>query len=102
MAKENPRQHDNKKGKRVRAMIITLLADLLFAVLAYYIARSILFFRLDNELPKKYLNIEVAIAAASVIITVVMLLIFDCYNAIWKYAGRVEFFKFMLAIIKRH
>lgn len=99
MAKENPRQHDNKKGKRVRAMIITLIADLLFAVLAYYIARSILFFRLDNELPKKYLNIEVAIAAASVIITVVMLLIFDCYNAIWKYAGRVEFFKFMLAYI---
>ena len=31
------------------------------------------------------------------IVTVAMLVFFDCYNTVWKYAGRVEFFKFVLA-----
>lgn len=86
--------------KRWRSILITVLCDTAFAVLAYYLARTIMFFKLDEaSQPLGYKDAEIAIAAAAIVITIVMFVIFDCYNALWRYAGRVEFFKFLMSYI---
>lgn len=86
--------------KRWRSILITVLCDTAFAVLAYYLARTIMFFKLDEaSQPLGYKDAEIAIAAAAIVTTIVMFVIFDCYNALWRYAGRVEFFKFLMSYI---
>ena len=84
------------KTKRIRGMIFTILADLVLCTVAFFISRTILLYR-DGVEPKGYLDSEMAVAITFVVVTVLMLLIFDCYNALWRYAGRVEFFKFLIA-----
>lgn len=93
-------KHDKpniSRKKRIRSIIITLALDICFAALAFFLARTILFFRLEE--PAGYAQNELAIAVVAVVVTVAMLVIFDCYNAIWRYAGRVEFFKFLFSYI---
>ncbi len=85
------------KRKRLLRTLLIMGVDLAFACLSYFIARSIMFFR--QPCPPGYAQNELAIAIAAVVVTIVMLVIFDCYNAIWRYAGRVEFFKFLLSYI---
>lgn len=86
--------------KRWGSILITVLCDTAFAVLAYYLARTIMFFKLDEaSQPLGYKDAEIAIAAAAIVTTIVMFVIFDCYNALWRYAGRVEFFKFLMSYI---
>lgn len=98
MSKTENKQHNkNIKARHVRKLILTVFLDTAFASLAYFLARTILFFRI--EMPKDFARVEPAIGAGVVIITVLMLVIFDCYNVIWKYAGRIEFFKFLLSYI---
>ncbi|MDR0426495.1 MAG: polysaccharide biosynthesis protein [Clostridiales bacterium] len=91
--KQKPGRHDAK------TTVILLLLDIAFAVFAFWIAREIIFFQIDLKEAGQYLAFELPIAVASVVVTVVMFVIFDCYNVIWKYAGRVEFFKFMFACL---
>ena len=93
-------KHDKpniSRKKRIRSIIITLALDICFAALAFFLERTILFFRLEE--PAGYAQNELAIAVVAVVVTVAMLVIFDCYNAIWRYAGRVEFFKFLFSYI---
>ena len=100
MAKKayKPITDSTRKKKRIRDIILTLFLDIAFAVLAFYLARTIMLFNLDTY-PEGYLKSELAIGIAAVVVTVVMLLVFDCYNAIWRYAGRVEFMKFLMAYL---
>ena len=97
MSKDKRDKGNRNKSRRIRSALLTLFLDISFAALAFFQARTILFFRLDE--PAGYAQSELAIAIAAVAVTIIMLVIFDCYNAIWRYAGRVEFFKFLLAYI---
>lgn len=85
------------KRKRVKAVAITFALDVLFAIASFVISRTILFFKVDE--PAGYAQNEIIIVTVSVIILLVMLVICDCYNSIWKYAGRVEFLKFLFAYV---
>lgn len=84
---------------KYRGIIITFVLDIAFAVLSYWLARTIIFFSDNVSIPTLYDQYEIAVAAIVIIITVAMLVFFDCYGAVWRYAGRVEFFKFLLAYI---
>lgn len=86
-------------SRRYRSIVITFLLDIAFAVFAYWLARTVMFYSEDVTMPDLYNRYELAVAAVVIIITVAMLVFFDCYNAVWRYAGRVEFFKFLLAYI---
>lgn len=93
------RKNNHSKLWRFVRIIAMLLVDVVSAVLAYYIARTIMFFKVDASLPNGYLNNEMIIATVSVSTLVIMLVLLDCYNSIWKYAGKVEFTKFLLAYL---
>ncbi len=97
MAKEENGNNQTNKRKRWRAIAITCLIDCLLASLAFFISRTILFFRIPE--PPGYSQNEVMIGVISVVVLLAMLVICDCYNVIWKYAGRVEFLKFLFAYI---
>lgn len=97
MSNEKNFNRNPNNRKRWRSILITLFCDIAFASLSYFLSRTIMFFQIDA--PNGYLQNEWAIALAAVVSTIIMLVIFDCYNAIWRYAGRVEFFKFLLAYI---
>lgn len=100
MKKREKEKTNSSAMKRWRSILITMLCDTAFAVLAYYLARTIMFFKLDEaSQPLGYKDAEIAIAAAAIVTTIVMFVIFDCYNALWRYAGRVEFFKFLMSYI---
>lgn len=86
-----------KNGARVRSILLLLAGDLAFAIFSYWLARTIMFFRLDK--PLGYSEYELLVATVSVVVVIAMLLFFDSYNTVWKYAGRVEFFKFLMAYI---
>ncbi len=79
----------------MRSIVIVAVLDVAFAFGAYWAARGIMFYRTDP--PANYVSFEWAAMFAMVLVTVSMLVFFDCYNSVWKYAGRVEFFKFVLA-----
>lgn len=81
--------------KRHKNAVTTLFFDIIFAVAAYLIAHGILFYALD--MPQNFADFEIPLAAVFIVVTIVMLVFFDCYTAMWKYAGRVEFFKIVLA-----
>ncbi len=80
---------------RYRSMIFTFLFDCAFAVLSFYLARVSMFYKVD--FPTNYLNFEVPLAIVMITVVISMLVLFDCYNVVWKYAGRVEFLKFICA-----
>lgn len=82
---------------KYKAVILTFLLDILFAVGAYWLARWLMFYSIST--PNNYADYEIPIMIAVVTINIAMLTFFDCYNTVWKYAGRVEFFKFLLAYI---
>lgn len=93
-------QEKRYSGKRKIGMtILFLLIDIAAAALAYFFARSILFYSEFVSVPPLYAQNELLIAIVSVSVTILSLVVFDCYNVIWKYAGRVEFFKFLTAYL---
>ena len=89
--KEKTKHASNK----LRSVITVIVLDVVFAFGSYWAARAIMFYR--APVPQGYRDLEWLAMLAMVIITVSMLVFFDCYNSVWKYAGRVEFFKFILA-----
>lgn len=97
MAKEERNENQVGKKKRIKAVIVTFALDLLFAVASFLLSRTILFFKINE--PSGYAQNEIVIAIVAVAVLLVMLVICDCYNSIWKYAGRVEFFKFLFVYI---
>ncbi len=90
------RKRQNKNGpNKLRSIAIVFVLDVVFAFGAYCAARGIMFHRAAK--PVGYSEFEWVAVFAMLIVTVAMLVFFDCYNTVWKYAGRVEFFKFVLA-----
>jgi len=89
---------------KVKKIVLMLLLDMAFAVLAFFIARSITFGARGIHLPEygylvRFFAHEIWIAATFVALTVLMLAIFDSYNAVWRFAGRVEFIKIVVAYL---
>ena len=82
---------------RYRSIIFTFILDCGFTVLAFYLARVSMFYKVD--FPTNYLSFEVPLAMVMITVVVSMLVLFDCYNVVWKYAGRVEFLKFLCAYV---
>lgn len=80
---------------RYRSIIFTFIYDCAFAVLSFYLARVSMFYKVD--FPTNYLNFEIPLAIIMITVVISMLVLFDCYNVVWKYAGRVEFLKFICA-----
>lgn len=84
-------------GGRYRSVLILFAGDVVFTSLAFLSAHFIMFFQVP--MPPGYEAHQIAIGAISVAVVLAMLLFFDSYNTVWKYAGRVEFFKFIMAYI---
>lgn len=80
---------------RYSSVIITFCLDLGFAFAAFWIARFMMFYAITPS--PEYIRFEMPYMVVTVVVTVAMLVFFDCYNAVWKYAGRVEFLKFLIA-----
>ncbi len=100
--KRNLKNPDDKPRKllvnmsaRSRSVVLTFILDVILSVAAYIATHAILFYALD--MPESYKNFELPVAAVFIIVTLCMLIFFDCYTAMWKYAGRVEFFKLALS-----
>ena len=94
-------KNTNKNGffRRALKIAVLLLIDIAVAGIAFYLARSIMFFKIESAVPHGYAQHELIIGICSVAVLVAMLIVFDTYNSIWKYAGRVEFLKFLLAYL---
>jgi len=92
-------------SNKYRKIAFILIFDLIFAAVAYTVARFVFFasdelwdvyfrVRIDN-----FLDNEIWIAVVFIVFTILSLITLDNYNAVWRYAGRVEFFKIILAFI---
>lgn len=91
------KHHIEPIRNKYKALILTFVLDVAFAVAAYFIARLIMFYDPAVQIPESYKNFEIAIACVFVLVVIAMLVFFDCYNTVWKYAGRIEFFKVLVA-----
>ncbi|MDR2202684.1 MAG: polysaccharide biosynthesis protein [Clostridiales bacterium] len=82
-------------SNRHKSFILLIFLDVLFAVGAYAAARAIMYAK--TPAPPSFLHYEVLIASVFMIVTAAMFIFFDCYNTVWRYAGRIEFFKLIIA-----
>ena len=82
---------------KYKALILTFVLDIAFAIASYFIAKGIMYYDPAVQISQSYKNFEIAIVIVFVLVTIAMLVLFDCYNTVWKYAGRVEFFKVIVA-----
>lgn len=82
---------------RYRSVLCYFLLDLIFTVGAFWLARVSIFYQVD--FPLNYINFEIPIMLIMSTVVICMLVLFDCYNTVWKYAGRVEFLKFLAAYV---
>ncbi len=96
---KNQDKNKQSRAKRVRNILLMMLLDIAAAAAAYFIARTVMFFRIPSTAPNGYLEIEPYVAVASVSVLFIMLVVCDCYNSIWKYAGRIEFLKVIAAYL---
>ncbi|MDE7395421.1 MAG: polysaccharide biosynthesis protein [Clostridiales bacterium] len=91
------KEGDKKKQKslsKVKSVLLIVCLDVVFAFSSYWFARAIM---LHRYAPNNYAHYELMVMFVMVIVTIAMLTLFDCYNSVWKYAGRVEFFKFLFS-----
>ena len=96
---ENQDKNKQSRAKRVRNILLMMLLDIVAAAGSYFIARTIMFYKIDPHIPNGYLEIEPYVAIASIAVLFIMLVVCDCYNSIWKYAGRIEFLKIIAAYL---
>ncbi len=82
---------------RYRNVILTFLMDLIFVTGSFWLARFTMFYKVD--FPTNYINFEIPLMFIMVMVPVSMLALFDCYNVMWKFAGRVEFLKFTASYV---
>lgn len=80
---------------RYRGVFFTFILDVAFCFLAFWLARMAMFKEVD--FPRNYLDFEIPIMIITAAAPVCMLALFNCYNVVWKYAGRIEFIKFVAA-----
>ncbi|MCL2848102.1 MAG: polysaccharide biosynthesis protein [Firmicutes bacterium] len=86
-----------------RKTLFFMLLDALFAGVAFLIARTIFFNGFDipeyGPLPhiRYFIDNEAWVGGLFCVIVIISLLIFDSYNTVWKFAGRMEFLKILVA-----
>ena len=81
---------------RYRSVILLFIIDLAFVVGAFWLARFTMFYKIPDEyLPTNYRHFEIPLMLIMVTVPISMLALFDSYNVMWRFAGRVEFLKFM-------
>lgn len=84
---------------RYRNVILMFLFDLAFVVGSFWLARLSIFFKISIDTPHNYSYFEIPIMLIMVTVPISMLALFECYNVVWKYAGRVEFLRFFASYI---
>lgn len=82
---------------RYRGVILTFILDIGFCLASFWAARATMFKEVD--FPQNYLNFEIPIMIIMTAIPVCLLALFNCYNVVWKFAGRIEFIKFVGAYV---
>ena len=87
-------------------MALHFICDIVFAVAAFWLAYLINFLEFADHWPvvgdllygdesvSRHIQVQMIIFVTS---TMVMLVLFDNYNTVWKYAGKVDLYKFLAA-----
>ncbi|MCH5165933.1 MAG: polysaccharide biosynthesis protein [Clostridiales bacterium] len=78
---------------RYRGVIFMFMLDIAFCFASFWAARAALF--KEIPFPANYLNFEIPIMIILAAVPVCLLALFNCYNVVWKFAGRIEFIKFV-------
>lgn len=78
---------------RYRGVILTFILDIGFCLASFWAARAAMF--KEVAFPVNYTNFEIPIMIIMTAIPVCLLALFNCYNVMWKFAGRIEFIKFV-------
>ena len=78
---------------RYRGVILTFILDIGFCLASFWAARAAMF--KEVSFPVNYTNFEIPIMIIMTAIPVCLLALFNCYNVMWKFAGRIEFIKFV-------
>lgn len=84
---------------RYRNVILGFVTDILFVIGSYWLARYAITYSPDVSLPDSYIDFEIPMMIIMVTVVISMLALFDCYNVVWRYAGRVEFLKFFASYV---
>ncbi|MDE7107394.1 MAG: hypothetical protein K2O39_03640, partial [Clostridiales bacterium] len=84
---------------RYRGVILTFIFDIAFCLGAFWLARKAMFNQVSVSAPLNYQNFEIPIMIIMTGIPVCMLALFNCYNVVWKFAGRIEFIKFVASYV---
>ena len=84
---------------RYRNVILTFLLDVALVVGCFWFARFVMYYSPDVNPPPGYLDFEIPLMLIMVAVPICMLALFDCYNVVWKYAGRVEVLKFIASYV---
>ncbi len=82
---------------RYRGVFFTFILDIAFCFAAFWLARMAMF--KEVAFPRNYLDFEIPIMIITAAAPVCMLALFNCYNVVWKFAGRIEFIKFVAAYV---
>ncbi len=82
---------------RYCGVILTFILDIGFCFASFWAARGAMF--KEVAFPLNYLHFEIPIMIIMTAVSVCMLALFNCYNVVWKLAGRIEFIKFTAAYI---
>ncbi len=109
--KKNKSDNPKNKGKRAknkftalfspryRYVILTLILDIALVFGSFWLAHFSIYYSDSVANPSNYKQFFVPLMLVSVTVPICMLALFDCYNVVWKYAGRVEFLKFALSYV---
>jgi len=85
---------------KYKKIIAILILDIIFAIASFALARFLMFSSIPTpENFERYEHFEFLFAAVFITVTIGMLMFFDSYNTVWKYAGRIEFFKIFFAYL---
>ncbi|MDE6617782.1 MAG: polysaccharide biosynthesis protein [Clostridiales bacterium] len=84
---------------RYRGVLLTFIFDIAFCFAAFWLARKAMFNQVSVSVPLNYKNFEIPIMIIMTGIPVCMLALFNCYNVVWKFAGRIEFIKFVASYV---
>ena len=84
---------------KYRNVILMLIVDIALIFGSFWLAHFSIYYRETVVNPSHYQDFIIPLMLVSVTVPVCMLALFDCYNVVWKYAGRVEVLKFCLSYV---
>lgn len=88
----------NKTPSHLFTFIISLFADVALCMLSFWLSDAIMWYRISP--PASYEQFRWGLLLPlSVAVTISMLLIFKCYGTMWKYAGKNDVQRFVIALV---